>query len=320
MNSIRTKLITALSLLLLITMIGCSRNSAENTAPAATSATADQTTAEQNSKPNEDTGATVDEKEKSEESAQSSATPTPLDEENTIITSEGLQYTEHEAGTGTKPEKGDIVAVHYKGALTDGTEFDNSHKRGEPFRFPLGTGAVIAGWDEGISMMAEGGKATLVIPPELGYGDAGAGGVIPPNATLVFEVELVEVLEGAPEAPVEVTEEDYQTTEEGLKYYDHVIGEGPQPESGQQVVVHYTGWLEDGTKFDSSLDRGEPLTFNIGSGQVIRGWDIGLSTMKTGGKRQLVIPSDLGYGDKGAGGVIPPKATLIFEVELLEIR
>ena len=89
--------------------------------------------------------------------------------------------------------EGDVVAVHYKGTLSNGAEFDNSHKRGEPIRFPLGVGAVIAGWDEGIGLMAEGGRATLTIPPELGYGAAGAGGVIPPNATLVFEVELLAV-------------------------------------------------------------------------------------------------------------------------------
>ena len=89
---------------------------------------------------------------------------------------------------------------------------------------------------------------------------------------------------------------------------------------GQQVLVHYTGWLEDGTMFDSSLTRGQPFDFTIGLGQVIPGWDEGVSTMKIGGKRQLVIPADLGYGEQGAGGSIPPGATLIFEVELLGIQ
>ena len=110
------------------------------------------------------------------------------------------------------------------------------------------------------------------------------------------------------------------TTESGLKYTDLVVGDGPSPETGQAVTVHYTGWLEDGTKFDSSLDRGQPFTFAIGMGGVIAGWDEGVATMKVGGKRQLVIPSELGYGAQGAGGVIPPNATLIFEVELLSVK
>ncbi len=110
------------------------------------------------------------------------------------------------------------------------------------------------------------------------------------------------------------------TTASGLKYIDVVEGKGESPKAGQQVTVHYTGRLEDGTKFDSSLDRGEPFTFTIGVGKVIRGWDEGVITMKVGGKRRLIIPAHLGYGPRGAGGVIPPNATLLFEVELLGFK
>ncbi|ACA17569.1 peptidylprolyl isomerase FKBP-type [Methylobacterium sp. 4-46] len=117
---------------------------------------------------------------------------------------------------------------------------------------------------------------------------------------------------------------DFVTTASGLKYKDDVVGTGPQPQAGQRVSVHYTGWLDDkgrkGKKFDSSVDRGQPLEFAVGTGQVIKGWDEGLSTMKVGGKRTLLIPPDLGYGARGAGGVIPPNATLIFDVELLGVR
>lgn len=109
------------------------------------------------------------------------------------------------------------------------------------------------------------------------------------------------------------------TTPSGLKYIELVEGTGASPKSGQTVVVHYTGTLENGTKFDSSRDRNDPFKFKIGAGQVIKGWDEGLSTMKVGGRRQLIIPPDLGYGARGAGGVIPPNATLIFDVELLKI-
>jgi FKBP-type peptidyl-prolyl cis-trans isomerase len=106
-------------------------------------------------------------------------------------------------------------------------------------------------------------------------------------------------------------------TDTGLKFEDTVVGEGTVATKGQTVSVHYTGWLENGTKFDSSKDRDEPFAFKLGAGQVIRGWDEGVAGMKVGGVRRLTIPPHLAYGDRGAGGVIPPKATLIFEVELL---
>ena len=108
-------------------------------------------------------------------------------------------------------------------------------------------------------------------------------------------------------------------TDSGLKYEDLTIGEGDTAETGHMVTVHYTGWLTDGNKFDSSKDRNDPFRFKLGASQVIRGWDEGVAGMKIGGVRKLTIPSNLGYGAQGAGGVIPPNATLTFEVELLGI-
>lgn len=119
----------------------------------------------------------------------------------------------------------------------------------------------------------------------------------------------------------EVKKDKVIKTKSGLQYVEQKVGKGTAAKKGDKVVVHYTGWLKsNGKKFDSSKDRDTPFTFNLGAGQVIKGWDEGVAGIKPGGKRKLIIPPDLGYGARGAGGVIPPNATLIFEVELLEIK
>jgi peptidylprolyl isomerase len=224
-----------------------------------------------------------------------------------------LIKTDTQLGEGAEAQAGQSVTVHYTGWLYDevapdnkGAKFDSSFDRNEPFDFPLGGGRVIKGWDEGVQGMKEGGLRTLVIPAEMGYGARGAGDVIPPNAKLVFEVKLLKVIR--------------------TEMIDSKIGEGAEAQAGQNVTVHYTGWLFDknapenkGTKFDSSRDRDEPFDFPLGEGHVIQGWDLGVQGMKVGGQRTLIVPPEMGYGRRGAGGVIPGNATLVFDVELLEV-
>jgi FKBP-type peptidyl-prolyl cis-trans isomerase len=227
-------------------------------------------------------------------------------------TESGLQYADEKEGDGETPKAGQTCIVHYTGWLWEngakGKEFDSSKKRNAPFGFHVGEHQVIKGWDEGVATMKVGGKRDLLIPAELGYGEKGRGGAIPGNATLFFEVELLGVM---------------KKTDSGLEYRDIKVGDGPSPKTGQTCVMHYTGWLwqsSKGKKFDSSVDRGEPLPFPIGKRKVIAGWDEGVLTMKVGGKRELLIPPDLAYGADGYPGAIPPNATLLFEVELLEVK
>jgi peptidylprolyl isomerase len=236
-------------------------------------------------------------------------------------TESGLEYRDVKEGTGESPKAGQACMVHYTGWLWEdgkkGQKFDSSVDRGEPFSFAVGVGEVIKGWDEGVLTMKPGGKRELIIPAKLGYGSRGAGGVIPPNATLFFEVELLGLVK-------EPNAGEFKKTETGLQYHDVKEGSGPAPKKGQTCSVHYTGWLwengKKGQKFDSSVDRGQAFSFPVGAGRVIKGWDEGVATMKVGGKRQLIIPAELGYGARGAGRVIPPGATLFFEVELLGVR
>lgn len=139
-------------------------------------------------------------------------------------------------------------------------------------------------------------------------------------AVLLLGVGVWFLLSPTMTQPVTIPSQEGEETVNELKIDDIKIGTGAEATSGKKVTVHYSGTLVDGTKFDSSYDRGTPFTFDLGAGEVIQGWDLGVEGMKIGGKRKLTIPSELGYGERGAGSAIPPNATLIFEVELLKVE
>jgi FKBP-type peptidyl-prolyl cis-trans isomerase len=231
---------------------------------------------------------------------------------------EGLEIIDLVEGEGAEAAAGDLVTAHYVGVLhDDGTEFDSSWDRGQPFEFQLGGGQVIVGWDEGIEGMKVGGRRMLVIPSDLAYGEAGSGGTIGPDAALVFVVDLVDLLvlpdpseEPTVEIPDEVTGE--------LEIVDVVEGDGEELEAGDTATIHYVLALKSSGQTEDSSWAAQPVTVPIGTGNVIAGWDEGLLGMKEGGRRFIVVPPEMGFGDEG-NGPIPPGDTLIFMVDLLKV-
>ena len=240
--------------------------------------------------------------------------------QDTITTASGLKYIITQHGRGVMPENEAIVDVHYLGKLTNDTVFDSSYKRKKPFSFTLGKRQVIKGWDEGISYLHQGDKATLIIPPELGYGSRSKPN-IPANSTLIFDVELVKVQNPIKIEPYNTKGKDTITTESGLQYI--IVKEGApkstQANKGDIVTVDYTGYFKNGKMFDSSIKRKQPFKTVIGEGRVIRGWDEGLQLMKTGDKFRFIIPYHLAYGQRKRGP-IPAKSDLIFDVEMLKVK
>lgn len=366
-------------------------------------------------------------------------------EEAWNTTASGLKYQVVKQGEGASPERGDRVTVHYTGTLTNGTKFDSSRDRGQPFTFTLGMRQVIAGWDEGVALMKKGSRFTFHIPWKLAYGAHGKPPKIGPKADLIFDVELIsfsstlkfkrpdtaaaKTLEGGtryevlragsgatprpdqgvalrlaawnnkgaqivttddPRIPLQgglvkdlrlgqfeapflsrivqtmrvgqkvaaevpskegfgdkfpdpnlipkgsatiwvlelmsindipefvlPTDDQLSTTSSGLKYQMLEAGGGRTPGQQSVVEVHYTGWLTDGTMFDSSHARGTPTSFPVG--RVIPGWTEGLKLMKEGGTARFVIPANLAYGNRAMGPVIKPGSTLVFLVKLIKI-
>ena len=264
--------------------------------------------------------------------------PGPVDAdapEEFTITESGLKYRIRRKSDGKKPTADQVVTVNFRGWLDDGTLFDTTYGTGgipgaKEFKYQP------AGLQEGLQLIGEGGMIELEVPHKLGYGERGLPPNVPPKATLHILVEMIKV-DDPPKLPAELagagsnsTEglqpgpvdpdapEEFTTTESGLKYRIRRKSDGKKPVATNSVKVHYRGWLDDGTEFDASYPRKEPLQFPLT--KVIRGWTEGLQLIGVGGMIELEIPGPLGYGASGSPPKIPPNATLHFLIELLEVR
>lgn len=230
----------------------------------------------------------------------------------------GVDFAILEAGSGKKLQSGMRVKVHYSGFFTDMSLFDSSLERGQPIEIVLGRGMVIKGWEEGLKQLSVGDRARLWIPYHLAYGEQGRG-PIAPRSDLIFDVEILSAEEIPGATPFNVAGKDTLSTESGLQYIVVEEGNGVMAQPGNRVAVHYSGFLTDGTMFDSSVERDEPFRFTLGQGQVIPGWDEGIALMQINARFRLIVPYQLAYGKRGAGP-IPPESTLIFDVHLLAIE
>ena len=258
----------------------------------------------------------------------------------------GLIFIETLAGKGAKIDSGVWVKTHFSVSLIDGKQIFSTTERGEPMEFEFGKKFDTPGFEEGVSKMVKGGKATLIVPSKIAFGEAGRGAMVPPYSTVIYNVEIVDVQSKADHEKAANDKKKAETvkletnkkqegdlmkkyladhkitakpTATGLIYVEKVKGTGAKAAAGKKVKVHYTGTLLNGTKFDSSRDRNEPFEFTLGQGQVIKGWDEGIAMMNVGGKATFIIPSSIAYGERDMGQ-IPPYSTLVFDVELMDVK
>lgn len=248
--------------------------------------------------------------------------PTAVNPDDYIVTESGLQYVFLEEGDGDTPQIGEMASVSFTGWLEDGQKFADSQD-GVPIQFIVGDEQIVPGWDEMVLLMQVGDLVQMVLPPELGLGETGSpNGTVPPNATLIFELELVAIDPPPPTPtpappPTTIEESDYTVTESGLKFYSIVDGTGELIENGDLVTLHYTMWLEDGTQLETSYDFGQPVQIVAGAGQAGPGWDEALLLMSSSSQAQFILTPELAYGDQVANA--PTEGNLIFEIEIVEV-
>lgn len=204
-------------------------------------------------------------------------------------------------------EKGSVITLNYKGYLPDGKIFDSNELIGMPLPFYVGVGMSVKGWDEALPLLKVGEKARIKVPAKLGYGKKGYGKLIPPDTELTFDMEIVEKRK-----PV--------TTESGLQFYKTFEKKGDKPTENSTVTIHYYGWVQGGKLFDSSHMNGKAYTFDLATGRAIKGWVEALKMMSPGEKAFIVVPPDLGYGEAGIPELVPANATLVYNIELLEVK
>lgn len=245
--------------------------------------------------------------------------PTPTLENKQVTIASGLRYVDLKVGHGVAATPRSIVKVRYWNWLESGQLIDSTEMQGGPATFQLDRMKPgWSGWAEGVSTMKVGGKRQLIIPPDLAYGERGTG-QIPPQATLVFEVELLECVTPSPKPPLpNLADFDFVTTDSGLKYHDLKLGRGNAVTEGGWVRFRYQAWDQDGHWWRGTLEGDQPVRSAVPNPRFVKGWSEGVLGMKRGGKRLMIIPPKLAFGNRPVTG-LEPGATLVMEVELVDI-
>ncbi len=241
------------------------------------------------------------------------------EEEGFITSPEGYRYKILEEGYGPSAKEGEMVEVSYIGTIKTGEVFKSTYKHGNTEHFINGEKKLIPGLSLATQKLKAGGKGIFVFPPEHGYGNYGVG-IIKPQSVLKYEIELHQVFQKTNPEPYDTTGINPYISASGLKFYLIKPGTGDSAQLTNRVYVNYTGYLTNGKKFDSSFERGNPISFIIGHREVMVGFEEMALLLNKGAKARVVIPYQLAYGEQGRMPTIPPKADLVFDVEMGSIK